>query len=475
MTSPTSETSKDQKQDPKVAPPAAKAPAPAAKAAAPAAKPGPKPGPKPAAKAGPAAKSKEAPDRAKVVAAARAAILKSTGLKPIAESKAPLPAVSTGSAGLDDLIGGTPAADKSGPKCPGYPRRHITEIFGAESSGKTTAALEAIAEAQKNGGVAMFIDFEHALDTQYASKIGVSFDESRLMNYRPQTMEEGWRLIYIGIAAGVDIIVVDSVAAMVPNNELNNKKPGEAPKIGAVAAGMAQMLPKVCAWLDGPIAKNPQGTALIMLNQIRATISTGGGGGKGTNENTSGGYALKFFAFLRLKFSRTGSEIVKKKNRFTGKEQSYAYGNHTRVKIVKSKVDGKQGFTTDIFIRFNHGIDDFYSMIEAGVTTGIVSKNKATYEYDGQSFNGRDKFRTFLVDNPKVFAGLRTKVLAMVRNEEDIKESDLDDDDAILVSMEAAFESALTEGEDTTPEELEVEADDAETNEESGEEESGEE
>lgn len=420
---------------------------------------------KPAAKAAPA-KAKKAKQtegstdaqRAKMAQMAASAILKSTGLKVVEESHAPLPAVSSGSSCIDDLIGGTPALDGSGPKCLGYPRRHITEIFGAESSGKTTAALEAIAEAQQRGGWAMFIDFEHALDHDYAKKVGVSFAKDKLMLYAPSTIEQGWRLIYVGIAAGVDLIVIDSVAAMVPNAELNKKKPGDTAKIGAVAAAMAQNLPKVCIWLNGPASKNPLGTAIIMLNQIRATINTGGGGGgKGTNENTSGGYALKFFAYLRLKFTRIGSEVVKKKDKFTGKEKTYAYGNHTMVKLVKSKIDGKQGFTSNIFIRYNQGIDDYYSMIEAGLTQKIVKRSGAYYEFGEHRFQGRDKFRAFLMENTKVFEDLRKQVLAMVRTERDVQDDEVDEENELLSNMNEALEEESLEPEEAGTTEVEAE------------------
>jgi recombination protein RecA len=399
-------------------------PAPAAetKPEAPKETPAPKPAPK--------AASPGAADRMKIIQAAKGAILKATEKKTIAEDLSPKQAVRSGSSCIDDLIGGTLSLDGTGPKCLGYPRRQITEIYGLESSGKTTAALQAIAEVQKQGGVAMFLDFEHALDDGYAKKIGVSFAEDKLMRYQPDTIEQGWKMIYIGIKAGVDLIVVDSVAAMVPAAELTNKKPGDAAKIGAVAASMAQMLPKIGTWLHAPNPTNPKGTALIFLNQVRAVI-----GGQGTSENTSGGHALKFFSYVRIRFTRIKSEFLKKKDRLTGREVSIPYGNLTRVKLVKCKVDGKQGYTTDIFIRFNYGIDDYYSMIESAVFHKIVKKDGSKYSFGGQSFIGRDKFRTFLTSNPTLFEQLRQNVLKAARSEEDAKDEDLEDEDTFLASM----------------------------------------
>lgn len=413
----------------------------------------PKEAPKPKAKAAaaPAASAVEA-QRLKAVQAARNAILKSTEKKPIAEDLSPKQAVRSGSSCIDDLIGGTLSLDGTGPKCLGYPRRQITEIYGLESSGKTTAALQAIAEVQKQGGLAMFLDFEHALDDGYAKKIGVSFDEDKLMRYQPDTIEQGWKMIYIGIKAGVDLIVIDSVAAMVPAAELNNKKPGDAPKIGAVAASMAQMLPKLGTWLHDVKNPNPKGTAIIFLNQVRAVI-----GGQGTGENTSGGHALKFFSYVRIKFTRIKSEFIKKKDRLNGREVNIPYGNLTRVKLVKCKVDGKQGFTTDIFIRFNYGIDDYYSMIESAVFHKIVKKDGASYSFSGQKFVGRDKFRTFLTSNPSLFEQLRASVLKAARSDEEAKDEDLADEDNLLMSM---AEEMGTE-EDPSPDFEEVSEDEA--------------
>ena len=362
-----------------------------------------------------------------------AAVLKTTGHKPILENKKPLPAVPSGSMAIDDLIGGTLSADKTGPKCPGYPRRKITEIYGPESSGKTTAAIQAIAAVQKAGGTAMFLDFEHALDHQYAKRVGMSFDSDKLVLFAPDSLEQGWKMINIGIRAGVDLIVVDSVASMVPQAEID-KPPGDAARIGAVAAAMSSTLPKIVGWLgsqDPQYNRNPLGTALVFLNQIRATIQTGGhgGGGGGEGDNTSGGKALKYYAYLRVKFTRIRGESVKRKDPMTGKERTYNYGNHTQVKLVKSKVDGKQGFTTDIFIRFNYGIDDHYSLIEAGVSNKLISKSGASYEYAGQKFVGKDKIRKFFLDNPKLFLELRFKILKSIRDD-DVDTSTLEDEES---------------------------------------------
>jgi len=241
---------------------------------------------------------------------------------------------------------------------------------------------------------------------------------------------------------------VDSVVAMVPKSEFEDRKLEDNARIGAVAQKFSQTLPKLNAWLaegkghrDEKTGKvtlfstNPQGTAILLLNQIRSNISTGGwGGGGGSSDNTPGGKALKFYTYVRLKFTKIKAETVRKKDPLTGKDRTYPYGNQTQVKLVKSKVDGKQGFTTDIFIRFNYGIDDYYSIIEAAVSHKIASKNGAQYKYGDQTFRGREKFREYLMGNAKVFSNLRDKVLASVRaGDEDIQDEELSDEGTEIV------------------------------------------
>jgi recombination protein RecA len=369
------------------------------------------------------------------------------GIKPLALNLGPIPAIPSGSVCIDDLIGGTLAADKSGPKCAGYPRKRITEIYGQESSGKTTAAIQAAAAVQAQGGTVCFVDFEHALDHAYATKVGMSFDEDKLLLYQPEDMEEGWVLIQTAIAAGVDLIIVDSVAAMVPRSE-KEKKIGDVAKIGVVAANMSRMLPQVCGWLDSPkfLVHNPKGTALLLLNQVRASISTGGGGAP-AEDNTTGGKALKFYCYLRLKFTRIKTERLasKHKDAMTGKEVSLPYGNLTQVKLVKSKVDGKQGYTTEIFIRFNYGIDDYYSLIEAAVSVGVIKKRGAFYEFSGSAYQGRDKLRKHLMSNKAEFQELRTKVLAAVHADALAEEPEPEDEENIFLEEALAGYDAADE------------------------------
>lgn len=399
-------------------------------------------------------------------------ILKKIGAKPITDHSGSYDAVSTGSALVDDLIGGTMAQDGK-PVCPGFPRKRITEVFGAESSGKTTLALHAIAEVQRQGGWAVFLDFEHAIHHGYAKSLGVSFDRKKMLLYQPDFMEQGFEFMFLGIMSGADLVVVDSVAAMVPRSELE-KGITDAATIGAQARLMSQNLPKITAWVnnENALKRNPRGASIVFINQVRSAVNTGGG--RGSDKTTSGGNALKFYASLRLQSTRIRAESVKKKDKFTGKERTFPFGNHTQIKVVKSKMDSKQGHTTDVFIRYGVGIDEFYSIIEAGVTNNLITKRKGGwFDMDGESFQGRERFRAFLKENPKVFEGLRKKVLRAVQaTAEDMlpDEDELDGMGQLSVALDQEFdkneepeEVELGEGDfpdDDASEEAESEGDD---------------
>lgn len=412
--------------------------------------------PPPAKKAAPAAKkAAAAPEKSQTsarAAMAKAMILKQTGHKPLARTTSTMPHVSTGSVVVDYLIGGSPAKDGKGPVCPGFPRRKLTEVYGAESSGKTTLCLQAIAEVQRKGGLAMFIDFEHALHHGYAQTLGVSFNEDKLLLFAPDTMEEGFKMMLIGLMTGVDLIVVDSVAAMVPAHELE-KGPDEAAKVGGLAKPMAENLPKFALWLTKfPMDKDKKtdptkpGTALVFINQTRANISTGGGGGP-QQDNTSGGKALKFFAYVRLQLQRIGSEYIEKKDPLTGKTKRFPYGNQTKVKCVKSKCDAKQGHEVEIFIRYGYGIDNYYSVIQTGQAQGVIKKDGSWLTLGTERFQGRDKLRQHLIDNPRMFDDLIKKVNVAVLStaEQAIDDDELSEEDQLMAEM--AKEMGLEEDE----------------------------
>lgn len=355
---------------------------------------------------------------------ARELILKKTGQKPVGLNKAGFSYVPSGSFVVDNLIGGNLTEDGKSFVCPGFPRKHYTEIFGAESSGKTTACLQAIAEVQKQGGSAYYIDFENAVDHGYARKIGVKFDKT-LDLWVPTTFEEGLWQIYGAIRAGVDIVVVDSVAAMVTKNEME-KDFSDPATIGDKARQLSRNLPKINSWLGRPPAENPLGTALIFVNQTRSLI---GNAGHGDSDTTPGGKALKFYAHLRLRYTKIKTESRKLKDKVTGKERTTPYGNHVQVKIVKSRVDAKQGHTGDIFIRYGVGVDDTLTLIQGCATNRLIGVAGSIFEVNGQKFKGKEDLRKYLLANEKVATELRKRLLEIIRMSDITPDDDEEEDD----------------------------------------------
>ena len=274
--------------------------------------------------------------------------------------------VSTGSLGLDIALG-----------IGGLPRGRIVEIFGPESSGKTTLTLQVIAEAQKKGGTAAFIDAEHALDPVYAEKLGVDVDN--MLVSQPDTGEQALEIADMLVRSGaVDVVVVDSVAALTPKAEIEGEM-GDA-HVGLQARLMSQALRKLTANIKR------SNTLVIFINQIRMKI----GVMFGNPETTTGGNALKFYASVRLDIRRIGS--IKK-----GEE---VIGSETRVKVVKNKVAPpfKQA---EFDILYGEGISREGSLIDIGVDAGIIRKSGAWYTYDGDQLGqGKENARTFLKDNP---------------------------------------------------------------------------
>lgn len=413
-------------------------------------------------KAEPKAAAKKGPS---IAGTLRALLKKHADLDVVKPTFSTMGHIPSGSIVVNNLIGGSRAADGKGQVCPGFPRRRIVEMYGAESCGKTTMALSAIVQCQKAGGVAVLLDFEHALHDGYARAVGVDFDPDKLLYLKPDTMEQGFKAIYLSLRAGADLVVVDSVASMVPKDELE-KKIDDPERVGGISAPLTRNLKKLAIWLDKyPDRKtepNKLGMSVIFINQTRSKIQSGG---HGTDEDqTPGGRALKFYSSIRLRMTRIRSEVVKKKNPITQKEISIPYGNVTIVKIVKSKIDSKQGQEGLIFIRYGSGLDDIYSVIETGVGQRIVRKDGAFYSYGDQKHQGREKFRVFLRDNPKVLADLQGKVVeAMFATAVEVKpmeeqseedqlaaeiSADLGDDESFSAEMAAEEETVLSSDEE---------------------------
>jgi recombination protein RecA len=282
------------------------------------------------------------------------------------ETRAPVEVIPTGSIALDVALG-----------IGGLPRGRVIEIYGPESSGKTTLALHAIANAQRAGGIAAFIDAEHALDPDYAQKLGV--DTDALLVSQPDTGEQALEIMDMLIRSNaLDIIVVDSVAALVPRAEIEGEM-GDS-HVGLQARLMSQALRKITG------ALSQSGTTAIFINQLREKI----GVFFGSPETTTGGKALKFYASVRLDIRRIE----------TLKDGQEAVGNRTRVKVVKNKVAAPFR-QAEFDILYNHGISREGSLIDMGVEHGLVRKAGAWYTYEGDQLGqGKENARGFLRDNP---------------------------------------------------------------------------
>ena len=285
-------------------------------------------------------------------------------------------AISTGSLGLDIALG-----------IGGLPRGRVVEIYGPESSGKTTLALQTIAEAQKKGGICAFIDAEHALDPVYSRKLGVNVDD--LLISQPDTGEQALEIADTLVRSGaIEILVVNSVAALTPRAELEGEMGDQLP--GAQARLMSQALRKLTA----SISKS--NCMVIFINQIRMKI----GVMFGSPETTSGGNALKFYASVRLDIRRIGAI----------KDREEVVGNQTRVKVVKNKV-APPFKVVEFDIMYGEGISKVGELVDLGVTAGVVEKSGSWYSYNGERIGqGRENAKTFLKQNADVAAAIEAAI-----------------------------------------------------------------
>ncbi|MFC3298805.1 recombinase RecA [Arthrobacter agilis] len=321
-----------------------------------------------------------APDREKALEAALAQIDKQYGKGSIMrlgdETRAPIETISTSSIALDAALG-----------IGGLPRGRVVEIYGPESSGKTTVALHAVASAQRNGGIAAFIDAEHALDPEYAKRLGV--DTDALLVSQPDTGEQALEIMDMLVGSGsIDIVVIDSVAALVPRAEIEGEM-GDS-HVGLQARLMSQALRKI----TGRLSQTK--TTAIFINQLREKI----GVFFGSPETTTGGKALKFYASVRIDVRRIE----------TLKEGVNPVGNRTRAKIVKNKMAPpfKQA---EFDILYGHGISREGGLIDVGVENALVKKSGAWFTYDGDQLGqGKENARKFLIDNPDLADELEQKI-----------------------------------------------------------------
>ena len=340
------------------------------------------------------------PDRQKALDAALAQIDRAFGkgsaMKLGQREAMKIDTISTGSLGLDIALG-----------VGGLPRGRIVEVFGPESSGKTTLALHAIAEAQKRGGMAAFVDAEHALDPVYAKKLGVNIDD--LIVSQPDTGEQALEIVDTLVRSNaIDVLVIDSVAALVPRAEIEGEM-GDS-HVGLQARLMSQALRK----LTGTIARSR--CLVIFINQIRMKI----GVMYGSPETTTGGNALKFYASVRLDIRRTGSV----------KDRDEATGNTVRAKVVKNKVAPpfKQ---VEFDIMFGEGISKMGEVLDLGVKAGLVEKSGSWFSYDSVRIGqGRENSKTYLRENPEMADRLEKAIRARTEGlAEELLVGPSDDDD----------------------------------------------
>ena len=286
----------------------------------------------------------------------------------------------------------------------GIPRGRVTEVYGPESSGKTTLCLHVIAEAQKTGGLAAFIDAEHALDVQYAKRLGV--DTANLLLSQPDFGEQALEITDTLVRSNaLDIIVIDSVAALVPRSEIEGEM-GDA-----TMAVQARLMSQALRKLTGAISKSK--TAVIFINQLRSKI----GIMFGNPETTTGGNALKFYASLRLDIRRIAAI----------KDGADVVGNRTKVKIVKSKV-APPFKEVEFDILYNEGISKTGDLLDFAVNLGVVKKSGAWFTFNEERFQGREQFRQKLVENPDLNAKLEKEVKTKLGINKEDKEKEIQEE-----------------------------------------------
>lgn len=351
-------------------------------------------------------------------------------------AKQSLPHLSTGSLVIDHLIGGKPNRHGVAP-CPGLPKGRILNLYGHETSGKTTLALTASATTIRNGGFVCYIDWEHEIVPDYAASLGVPIsDESKFMLCQPETLEEGLAILWTMATHGVDLIVLDSVGAGVPKAYFDKPiaETGEQGRVGMNAAIWSSFLPKLKTRI------NKTNTTIIGISQIRDAIKTGPG--YGDSITVQGGKAWKFYSAIRMRLQKIHTEKSSDYSAVANKAKEQVVGAKVRAKLDKCKVSPQQGNEEEFYIRWGEGIDDLRSLIEIGLAHRIASKAGASFTWvdpDGNEHKrvGMEKFRAMFSGDPKLakllerqvrphMAAKATEDSLEVEDEEELVGADLD-------------------------------------------------
>jgi recombination protein RecA len=346
------------------------------------------------------------------------------------------PHISTGSLVLDNLIGGPP--NKHGVVCcPGWPRGRISNIWGHESSGKTTVALTAAAWCGRmthpdgRPFTTVFIDWENAIDPTYAEALGVPImDPERFMLQQPVTLEDGFRTAMVAIKAGVDLLIFDSVGAGTPEATFGQsmEELGDQGRVGLLAQKWSTVLGRFQA------EAAQTGTHIMGISQTRKKINTGGGGYGGPTDTWQGGEAWKFWPSVRLSFRRVKSEKAKQYDAITHKNIDRMSGSIVKAKVEKCKVGPTQQHESEFYIRFGEGIDDLRTIMDVAAAHGTVNKSGSWYTWErgnGETLKaqGADGMRTALLTTPGAFEELREVAYAALLSGVSIPEVQLEDED----------------------------------------------
>lgn len=328
--------------------------------------------------------------------------------------KESVPHLRTGCLAVDQLIGGR--HNKFGvPACPGIPKGRITNLYGHESSGKSTLCLEIASQTIKEGGTVLYIDFENEIIPSYAKSLGIPVeDENKFQLVQPDTLEQGLKIAWVYASAGVNLIVIDSVGAAVPQDTLDKsvKEMAGNNQLGLLARKWSAFLPQLRQRCQ------KTGTTLIGISQTRAAINTGGYGAD--QVTVQGGTAWKFYSALRLRLRKIKTEKANIHSSMSNKVEETTSGIVVKAKLDKCKVADTQGNEQVFYIRFGEGIDNVRTLIEVGVAYGVISKSGSWMEWnrpDGESvkLQGTDKLRTYLMKDSSALQMLEDQVMPFMR------------------------------------------------------------